>query len=292
MSRRFRFLISAAAVLPALAQSPISSTLSRDASGAVTYQTRFRFEPKPFEQPPVTGAPYSATEVSVQNSKEHVARRIARDLAGRVRVERQLPISPRGGEEIPLVEITDPVAGFHYTLDLQNRIAYRIAREPVQRVSTRASAPSAPTATMNAQGKSQVSGSGLVSAPPAPAEIPQAVVAMLPPGQRKQIGPEASPLGKRMIQGVEAEGLGFTGVIATSSGLDPKPLQIHWEQWTSPELKIVLISKVEDAVNGERIVMLKDLRRLDPDPALFQVPADFRIQPVDLAFEMPFVISR
>src|SRR5271168_2476160 len=78
--------------------------------------------------PTVNGAPYSADVVVEQKGQSGPPQRVARDSEGRVRIERAMLPS---GEAVPtLIQIFDPIAGFDYILDDQNKVAHRIAVLP------------------------------------------------------------------------------------------------------------------------------------------------------------------
>jgi hypothetical protein len=89
----------------------------------------------------VSGAPYSA-QIASQRSQTlsdgtHVAQQssgaVYRDSAGRVRQEMSLPAlgSLTGSPQSPrAVFITDPVAGYHYMLDAQEKTAERMPLPP------------------------------------------------------------------------------------------------------------------------------------------------------------------
>lgn len=47
--------------------------------------------------------------------------------------------------------------------------------------------------------------------------------------------------------------------------------------WNSPELKIMLLSTRHDPRSGDDTTKLENLSRAEPDPALFQPPADYQI---------------
>ena len=50
------------------------------------------------------------------------------------------------------------------------------------------------------------------------------------------------------------------------------------ESWQSKELGMAVLSKNSDPRSGERTTKLTNLNRGEPDPALFQVPADYTIE--------------
>jgi hypothetical protein len=86
----------------------------------------------PRPAPIVTGAPYSADEVQEYRSpdgtpdaRRNVIGHMARDAAGRTRMERAYKPAP-----IWMTEIFDPVAGVAYLLDEQKKVAHRMAFSP------------------------------------------------------------------------------------------------------------------------------------------------------------------
>jgi hypothetical protein len=298
-------LLMAAAAGPVLGQSPTWSSVNRDPSGAVLFQVRYSFDPQPFDVPAIAREPYSATEVSIApaenangavESQEEETRRIFRDGEGRVRVERWLRIGPGVPERVPLVEITDYAAGFHYTLDLQNKIAHRTIRPALVMIGSPAVREELPssTASIDLNGSVRVQGSAIAGRSLAGYEAPlgQAITAELPPEQAKPLGPNLDRLGTQVIEGVQAVGEGFTRTIASNSGPNPPQITIHSEKWTSPELRVTVLSKVSDATNGERIVKLRNIRRGEPDAKLFQVPLDYKVQDEKQGFEIQFVLNR
>ncbi|MCI0664678.1 MAG: hypothetical protein L0220_26755 [Acidobacteria bacterium] len=79
-------------------------------------------------------------------------------------------------------------------------------------------------------------------------------------------------LGKQLIEGFEAEGTRTTILIPTGRIGNDKPLEIVHEQWYSPELQTMLLSKHRDPRWGETIYQLNNIDRNAPDPALFNLP--------------------
>jgi hypothetical protein len=57
--------------------------------------------------------------------------------------------------------------------------------------------------------------------------------------------------------------------------------------WTSPELGITLRSRDLDPMSGEELYRVQNLKRGDPDPALFRVPADFKRETPPRPPELP-----
>ncbi len=85
------------------------------------------------------------------------------------------------------------------------------------------------------------------------------------------------PLGKDMMDGVEVQGTESTTVIAAGAFGNSKPVTIARTFWYSPALGINLKSTRDDPRSGEQCFTVTHLSRDEPDPALWQVPADFTI---------------
>jgi len=82
-------------------------------------------------------------------------------------------------------------------------------------------------------------------------------------------------LGTEMIDGIQAEGTRVT--MTTPAGVEgnDRPLTRVCEHWQSVELKIVMLSKCSDPRTGNTTLRVQSLDRTEPDPALFQIPADY-----------------
>lgn len=206
----------------------------------------------------VVGTPYSAEELTERTQTladgTHITQtqsrvRQYRDSQGRTRTERQPTlIGPRPQPDLPpIIEIRDPVAGATYMLQPRQKTAQRI------RVGRPAVAP---TLALNAP-------------PPPP-----------PPTRTEFSRPEMATesLGTQLIGGVLAEGTRRTVTLPTGSIGNDRPISTVTETWFSPELKITVASKTSDPRSGETIMRLENLSRTEPDPSLFQVPADYQIQ--------------
>ncbi len=84
-----------------------------------------------------------------------------------------------------------------------------------------------------------------------------------------------TPLPPREIDGVRANGERTTWTIEAGRIGNEKPIVITREVWTSPDLMLTLSSRDVDPRSGEINYRLQNLRRGEPDPALFKVPADY-----------------
>ena len=55
------------------------------------------------------------------------------------------------------------------------------------------------------------------------------------------------------------------------------PSRCSSKTWESPDLHIMILTKTDDPRSGENTMRVTQLDRAEPDPSLFQVPADFTI---------------
>jgi hypothetical protein len=87
------------------------------------------------------------------------------------------------------------------------------------------------------------------------------------------------PLGKKEIEGIMTLGSMET---AHKSGLGPDARDYTTENWFSPELQIMLLHVTHDSLKGSEMVSsLSHVQRVEPDPALFQIPADYQRDPLN-----------
>lgn len=223
----------------------------------------------------VTGAPYSAEQVTehVQTLADgtHVTQpaqttKLYRDSQGRTRTERTAPLPPgplgKGVDAPVFIEISDPVAGVRYTLETQNHTAHRMSMHV-------APPPPPPPASANV-------------APAArmirllPAQVPaQSASTSQDQSSRPQFSHES--LGTQTIEDVLAEGSRTTVTYPIGSVGNDRPITTTTETWTSPELKMVVLSKNSDPRNGESTTRLTNISRAEPDASLFQVPPDYEV---------------
>lgn len=199
----------------------------------------------------VAGAPYTAdvtTAVDETLSDGNTIHRVtaghvARDGAGRTYSQQDTaggPWGPAGASTITF--ISDPVAGYTYVLNPQTKTAMRHALKP-------------PT--------------GDRPLPPHPngAERPARA------GERVE-----ENLGTQSINGVNATGKSITRTIPAGAIGNSQPIVEKSELWVSPDLQVVVLSKRSDPRAGVSTYTLSNIRRAEPNPALFQVPSDYTVQ--------------
>jgi hypothetical protein len=93
------------------------------------------------------------------------------------------------------------------------------------------------------------------------------------PDGRKKV----EPLGKKMIEGVEAEGRRSIVTIPTGEIGNTLPIEIVDENWYAPDLQILVMTRHSDPRSGETTYRLTNIKRNEPDRSLFGVPTDYTI---------------
>ena len=86
-------------------------------------------------------------------------------------------------------------------------------------------------------------------------------------------------LGSREFDRVRADGSRTTWTIPAGKIGNEKPIDVVSERWYAPELLLVVSSRNVDPRRGETFYRLANLKRGEPDAALFQVPADYEKRP-------------
>jgi hypothetical protein len=226
----------------------------------------------------ITGRPFSAEQVNEQvrtlADKTHITQTthkimLYRDAAGRTRIELSF-LPPLGAVKVPspnFIMITDSVAGYSYILNQHEHVAQRMAWPPgARRTSNTGSAPS--STTTDASQLQRSANSMLTNASAAASTTPSA-----------QPHPEMAEqsLGTRVIEGINAEGTRTTITYPGGSLGNDRPLTVISETWISPELKVTVLLKTSDPQNGDTITKLTNIVQAEPDPLLFQIPADYSV---------------
>lgn len=229
----------------------------------------------------IKGAPYSATVTneSVQTLSDgtHITQSstgsAARDSQGRTRQDAPLPmlagLTPSDAPR--LVMIQDPVAAVGYTLNLNNKTAWKHAI-PTWKTAPEGAASGTPAKTLFVHAETAVA----IDSPGAP---PQAQNVFF---QKRVVGGEigevkTEDLGSQVMEGVQATGVRTTETIPAGKIGNDRPISIVTEVWTSPELHTTILSKRDDPRTGEQTFKLTNIQRGEPDPSLFSVPSDFKL---------------
>jgi hypothetical protein len=89
---------------------------------------------------------------------------------------------------------------------------------------------------------------------------------------------QTEELGQQSIEGVVVTGKRTTTTIPMGEVGNDRPIKVVHEEWRSPELKILVKTIDTDPRTGEQTMELQGLTRIDPDAALFQAPAGYKVQ--------------
>ena len=79
------------------------------------------------------------------------------------------------------------------------------------------------------------------------------------------------------MEGLLVAGRRETVTIPVGAEGNDRAFVVVWEAWTSSDMGITLLQKNSDPRTGETERRMTNLNRAEPDPALFQVPADYKI---------------
>ena len=215
----------------------------------------------------VSGAPYSGEQVTqrvetlsdgTRTTRLLGSVKLYRDSAGRTRTERP-----------PVTEIEDPVAGLRYRLDSSTTTARRWTLAPEQIISGDQAGSVVAVSTDNAVTFSIPAGGNSISV----------LLTVTPGGDAGTPQPKLTTeeLGTLKMEGVLVEGTRQTLTIPARAQGNGSPITTVTDTWTSPELKIVMLSKVSDPRNGETTVTMTHLSRSEPALTLFQPGPGYKI---------------
>ena len=85
-------------------------------------------------------------------------------------------------------------------------------------------------------------------------------------------------LGTQVVEGVAATGTRITTTIPAGAIGNEQPILIVSEQWFSPELKVLVMTKHNDPRTGETTYRLTNIVQTEPARSLFEVPADYTLK--------------
>jgi hypothetical protein len=222
---------------------------------------------------PLTALAYSETRQTLADGTTITHKfesTLYRDADGRFRKESTLPaIGPlaASGKSHSFIVIIDPVAGTTYTLDPDRKLAHKmVAREP------------------GVPGSDKFGPGGDVRF-----ETGRDVRFEAGPGGTvrferfdKRIDAESDvkkePLGTQTINGVSAEGTRYTRTIPVGQIGNDRALTVVKEEWYSPDLQMIVQSKLNDPMFGQTVYSLTNIQRTAPNASLFSVPAGYTVK--------------
>lgn len=177
---------------------------------------------------------------------------VFRDSLSRIRYEMYGSESTKKETtEVPnSVHILDPVAGFAYHLVPETSEAYR-SKLVVVEWRPKASAEAHSTSSPNSN---------------------------RPPPNGPAARPAAEQLGSQQIEGILATGRRTSRTLPIGSEGNDRPITLASEIWESLDMGIRLLEKISDPRFGDIERRMTNLQRSEPDPALFDVPANYTIK--------------
>jgi hypothetical protein len=89
---------------------------------------------------------------------------------------------------------------------------------------------------------------------------------------------KSDSLGTKTIEGISVEGTRITFELPAGQIGNDKPLQVVTENWYSPELQVIVMSRHLDPISGEHIFRLVNIKRTEPAASLFTVPPGFKVE--------------
>lgn len=244
-----------------------------------------------FESKVVKGNPFSADTVTEFTQvlgngqriyRNHVAG-LYRDSEGRTRREQTIGAIgayAAAGEAQKTIFINDPVSGVSYVINPAEHSATKTIRHQIS--------GSAGTGTLTwvteagetmqphvSSGKVVVQSAGTISHTYVARAAGDGKGATTIPHSKNF---RTEPLGTQMIEGVSAEGTRTIETIPAGAIGNETPIEIISERWYSEELGVVVKTIRNDPLSGNNTYQLKNIRRGEPSPDLFQVPSDYAVK--------------
>jgi hypothetical protein len=218
---------------------------------------------EPAETPEITaivGAPFSAVStqenIRVTADGNRFIRKFTnhyyRDGQGRTRLEREIPVHAlashaTGAATHEMVTINNKVTGEIDMLFPEGKIASVLQRPGMKVVDVPATQPEIFTWFANVRiGPNEPGWSAPVS------------------------------LGEKSIEGLRAVGIQKTYTLAAGALDNEKAVTITVEQWSSPDLGVILMKTTRASAGGEVRYSLQDIVQAEPSADLFRVPADYK----------------
>jgi len=232
---------------------------------------------------PVKGAPFSARAVTettqVLADGNQINRtetsQLYRDSSGRTRRESTLTvIGPWAAAKTPrqIVNISDPVAGANYMLDVNDKTAVKLPFHsgPGHMKEGRV--------MMMGDGGGDVAFQKSIQVPDGPVTVGAATGSDTAPEGQSKIQRTTESLGTRQMAGVTAQGTRTTETIPAGLIGNQNPIVTISERWYSPDLHTTVYSKRTDPRFGTTVYELTGITRAEPDASLFQVPPDYTVK--------------
>lgn len=91
-------------------------------------------------------------------------------------------------------------------------------------------------------------------------------------------GTKEESLGTKNIEGITVEGTRTSFEIPAGRFGNDKAMKAYTERWFSKELQVIVMSRSLDPIAGEHVFKLVNIKLGEPNPNLFTVPANYRLE--------------
>ena len=265
--------VAAAILVPTVASLHAQFDVVRFNMNGGFYESRV----VPFESKIIKGQPYSAEIVSENVQTLADGNRIVQKTTGRVyrdgegRVRREEDRESRS----PSISIMDVVAGQSYSLNVEQRTA-QVMPGPLK-VSLNAVTTKLTEQLIEQKKRDAAVGGGVTNGGGGRGAFTGAGT-VRPATNREETTEDR--LQDRLIGGVLATGTRRTTTIAAGAIGNERPITVVSEEWFSSDLQILVQTEHADPRSGRATYQVRNIIRTDPDPSLFQVPADYTIRTI------------
>jgi hypothetical protein len=247
----------------------------------------------PVDTTPIKGAPYFAEVITESVQVLADGNRIVRKTSGRVyrdsqgRVRRETDAEPG---RVRTISITDPVAGVAWSLNADTKIAWKTASSAAGTftvsVKDRTSAdPMEVDLRKQLEGKIREYELRVIEKQPtARGGVPGGFGGVATEGRWAE---KTEKLPERQVEGVMAEGTRTTRTIPAGAIGNEQPIAIVTEQWRSPDLQVLVMTRTSDPRTGDTTYRLLGITRAEQAPSWFEVPADYTVRETGIRREAP-----
>jgi hypothetical protein len=219
---------------------------------------------------PVKGAPFTAQQISESSGAlrdgTHISRSttvaFARDAEGRTRRETD-----------NMITIMDPVASVSYSLNKKNHTAIKMDLKTSVMLNGATIVLDGNSSTMRDDLKDKIAAEIKMKVI-SDDGVNKGVVQRTPSTERNE-----ESLGAQTMEGLVAVGKRTTITVPVNPEIgNDQPIKVVDEQWYSPDLQINIVSSTDDPRRTTQTTeRYTNIKRGEPDPSLFQIPADFTV---------------
>lgn len=239
----------------------------------------------PMEARVVKGAPYSAEVITESVQALADGNRIVRKSTGRVYRDSQGRTRREDDREpgrVASVSVSDPVSGQSFSLDPESRTAFKSVFRTGGVLAAKIAAAPAAADPADLERRRQVESEMMKvegqRAAAGGAPLPSLAAEMKVRSRGPAWDEKTEKLAARSIEGVMAEGTRTTRTIPAGAIGNEQPIVSVTEEWRSPELQVLVMTRTSDPRTGESTYRLQGITRAEPNQSWFEVPADYTVK--------------